>query len=428
MTEPLKSKPQMSQDFTTISDIYDGIGVTDPYPLYAQLSQETPVMEGDILARFGVPSQADYANKGRQVFTVFRNEDVVAALRDQETWSTNLLADGFGAFFGDIMLTTLHGDQHRRLRNLLQGCFAPQVLKRWNDELVVPLVRNELMAKLQPLGKADLVRDFALQFPVRIIYLMLGFPNSPELIERFAGWALRVLGGPQRDPEKAKQSMANAFKAFDELYNATLPIVAERRAAGAVGNDLIAHLLRANYEGQTLNDDQITNLVRMLLPAAAETTTRTFCNLMVLLFQNPETLKRVREDRSLIRNAINEAMRCEPVTGFLAREATRDVVLRGATIPKGASVSLCIAQANRDPDIYPDPNRFDIDRPPRSVLGFGFGVHMCVGMPIARMELEAALDAILDLPNLRLDPDYPAPEIRGMQLRGPDSLHVRWDV
>lgn len=428
MTRVDQSQPDIASAFTSISDTYDGIGLTDPYPLYAELRSTTPVMEGDILARFGVPSQADYANKGRKVFTVFRNEDVFNILRDSETWTTDLLLDGFGDFLDGVMISTLGGDAHRRLRGLIQPGFAPAVLARWNNKLITPLFREELVPALRHRGRADLVRDFALPFPVRAIYAVLGFPDDHELMERFAGWALRVLAGPQKDPERARITIEDAFRASQELYDNVLPIVADNRAAGAVGDGLISHLLRSSFEGQALNDHQITNLVRMMLPPATETTTRTFANLMVLLFDNPETLERVRQDRSLIRKALQESMRCEPVAGFLARQASRDVVLSGVTIPEGAAVSLCSGAASRDPDVYDHPDRFDIDRPTRPHLGFGFGMHMCLGLPVAQMEIEAAVDAMLDLPNLRLDPDRPRPQIRGLQMRGPDAVHVIWDA
>ena len=428
MTHTDVDSSTIATGFQSVSDTYDGAGLTDPFPLYAQLSRDTPVMEGDILARYGVPSQADYANKGRQVFTVFRNEDVLKIMRDPQTWNSSLLMDGLGAFLGDVMLTALDGVPHKRLRALLQPCFAQNVLARWNDTLVVPIIRDEFVGPMRGRGKADLVLDFALPFPVRIIYAILGFPNDPASIERFAGWALRILAGPQKDPEKTRAAMEGAFMAAQELYDHVRPIVERRRAEGGEGDDLIAYLLHAEHEGHKLDDHQITNLVRMLLPAAAETTTRTFANLMVLLFDHPEVMERVRQDRSLIRPALNESMRLEPVAGFHARMASHDVVLRGVTIPKDAAVSLCVGAANRDETVYADPDVFDIDRPARPIIGFGYGVHTCLGMQVAQMEIEAAMNAILDLPGLRLDPAYPRPQIRGMQLRGPDSLHVVWDV
>jgi cytochrome P450 len=149
---------------------------------------------------------------------------------------------------------------------------------------------------------------------------------------------------------------------------------------------------------------------------------------MVQLFAHPDVMDRLRVDRSLIGKAITETMRLEPVAAYLARLAAQDMEICGVTIPAGTAVSLCIAAANRDPKTYVRPDELDIDRPMRPVLSFGFGPHMCMGMHIARLEIEAAVDALLDLPNLRLDPAYPTPVIRGMQMRGPDAVHVLWDV
>jgi cytochrome P450 len=150
--------------------------------------------------------------------------------------------------------------------------------------------------------------------------------------------------------------------------------------------------------------------------------------MMVLLFEHPEIMERVRQDRKLIPKAITETMRIDPVAGNLARIAARDVEVCGVTVPAGTAVTVSISAANRDPEAYERPDELWLERPMRPVLSFGFGPHICMGMHIARIEMEAALDMLLDLPNLRLDPDYPKPIIRGMQLRGPDAIHAVWDA
>jgi cytochrome P450 len=161
---------------------------------------------------------------------------------------------------------------------------------------------------------------------------------------------------------------------------------------------------------------------------ATETTTRTFANLLLHLFKYPAVLERVRADRSLIPKALTESMRLEPVAGHLARLAARDTDIAGTTIPEGAAVCLSVMAAQRDETVFDNPDVFDIDRPFKPIMGFGFGPHMCLGQSLARIEIEAAINAVLDFPGLQLDPDYPAPVMRGMQFRGPDQLHVVWDV
>ena len=163
-----------------------------------------------------------------------------------------------------------------------------------------------------------------------------------------------------------------------------------------------------------------------MLPAAAETTTRSFGSMLVALLERPALLARIREDRNLVSRAVNEGMRWETASQFLARQASVDVEFHGVKVPAGAALSLCSGSANRDETVFDNPDEFDIDRPQRVNVGFGAGVHMCLGMPVAKTEMEAMLNAILDLPNLRLDPDQPPPVIVGAQLRGPRALHVVW--
>lgn len=149
---------------------------------------------------------------------------------------------------------------------------------------------------------------------------------------------------------------------------------------------------------------------------------------MTLLLEHPDTLERVRNDRSLVNKAIDEAVRYEPVATFKVRQTSEDTVIRGVAIPKGAMVQCIVSSANRDEDAFENADRFDIDRKTRPSFGFGFGPHMCIGQFVAKTEISCALNAILDLmPNIRLDPSKPAPKIVGAQLRGPHEVHVIWD-
>jgi cytochrome P450 len=149
---------------------------------------------------------------------------------------------------------------------------------------------------------------------------------------------------------------------------------------------------------------------------------------MVLLLERPELLERVRQDRSLVPKAVDEAVRFEPVATFKVRQAARDLELAGMNIPKGAMVQCIVSSANRDEEVFTNSETFDIDREVKPSFGFGFGPHTCIGQFIAKAELQVALNAILDLlPNLRFDPEEPRPVITGAQLRGPHSVPVVWD-
>lgn len=417
----------MAKSFQSVSDNFGGT-LEDPLPFYRERMRETPVMTGDILEELGVPPIFGNA-KGRPVYTLFRHADIGAVLRDQDSFTSSLIGEGLGSFMGTFMLTAMDGTYHRRMRALLQPCFMPPVLKEWRESLIEPVIRNEFIGPLVPRGKADLIKDVGLGFPVRVIYAILGFPDDPAGMEVFATMALKILSGPKRDPEDAMRARTEALAASQALHDHVKPLVEKRRAEGSGGNDLIGRLLRTEHEGVTLSDEQVTDFVRMLLPAAAETTTRTFGSLMILLLERPELLARVRADRKLIGKAIDEAVRFEPVATFKAREAARDVEIGGVAIPKGSIVSMVIQTANRDPDVFDDPDTFDIDRRPKPSFGFGYGVHMCIGLFVAKAEIEAAVNAVFDLlPNIRFDPDMPAPRVKGVGLRGPDSVHVVWDV
>lgn len=417
-----------SEDFANTKS-YDLVGSTfsggaiDPYQIFAELRRTDPVLQGDILERFGIPSRAAASDGSRAVVSLFRYRDIMQVLRDPASFTSGLLLEGLGAFLGRIV-TGLDGAEHRRIRALLQPAFAPAILKSWDAELVRPTI-DTMLEQLAPNGSCDLLRDFAMHFPVRIIYAVLGLPDEPAAMERFSNWALAILAGPQADPAKAALTRTAAFRAAQDLYDHVLPIVAARRAAGAEGNDMIAHLLRAEVDGRCLDDAEVASFIRMLLPAAAETTTRSFANVMTLLFQRPALMARVRADRSLVPALINETMRFETPIVFLARQAAVDTEIGGVAIPAGSGITLVTGSGNRDEEAFANGDVFDIDRKTVPALGFGFGVHMCIGMVIAKMEMQAALNGLLDrFPNLA--PIGPAPMIVGAHFRSPAALPVRW--
>jgi len=415
----------LDRDFAAVSDMF-GSDIEDPHSIYKQLRQTHPVMEGDMLARFKVPSQADYSNLGRPVYTLFKYQDVMAVLRDSKTYSSGLLNEGLGQFLGGFMLTAMDGDSHKLARNLLARAFTPAIFAESQIKMK-PVVR-QVIENLAPAKRGDLVASVLLPLPVRLIYGFMGFPPDEARMQDFAMKAMKILVGPQRDPEKMRISVEAAFTAAREIYDDAIAIVRDRREAGSVGNDLIGYLLRASYDGRTLSDEEITEFIRQLLPAAAETTTRSFGSMLVALLSRPALLARVRDDRALIPKVLNEGMRWDTASQFLARLCAVDVEIRGVKIAAGTALSLATGSANRDEEIFENADEFDIDRTQRPNVGFGFGAHLCLGMQIAKLEMETMLNGLLDLlPNLRLDPDAPPPKIVGAQLRGPRVLRVVWD-
>jgi len=420
------AQSNLNKEFANVASNYRGSDV-DLQAVYADMRKNSPILEGNFMAKLGVPSIAGL-DPNRPTFTLFKYDDVMAVMRDAKSFTSGFIAEGLGAFFDGLILTAMDGDAHKNIRNLLQPVFMPETVNRWKETKIDRVIREEYLQPMVSAKSADLM-EFALYFPIRVIYALIGFPeDKPEEIEQYAAWALAILAGPQVDPEKAAAARGAAMHAAKALYDVVKVVVAQRRADVEEGDDLISRLIRAEYQGRSLDDHEIATFVRSLLPAASETTTRTFGTLMTLLLEHPDTLERVRNDRSLVNKAIDEAVRYEPVATFKVRQTSEDTVIRGVAIPKGAMVQCIVSSANRDEDAFENADSFDIDRKTRPSFGFGFGPHMCIGQFVAKTEISCALNAILDLmPNIRLDPSKPAPKIVGAQLRGPHEVHVIWD-
>ena len=414
---------------TAHSDSFDDIGKTfssnidSPYPIFKKMRHENPVMHGDILEKFGIPSRASAADGSRPVVSLFKYRDIMHVLRNPAIFTSGLLLEGLGTFLGRI-ITGMDGNEHRRTRTLLQPVFSPSAMKEWDSTIIRPTL-DSMLDQLAQRGSADLLHDFALHFPLRIIYSILGLPKDQVDIEQFSTWALAILAGPQVDPVKAAETRRTAFKAAQDLYDHVLPVVAARRAAGSEGADMIGQLLRAQTDGKGLDDSEIASFIRMLLPAAAETTTRSFANMLVLTLRDPALMAKVRADRSLIPALINETMRFETPIVFLARQAAVDTEIGGVAIPAGTGISLITGSGNRDEDVFDRADEFDLTRKATPAFGFGYGVHMCIGMVVAKMEMECALNALLDR-FATLEFDGPVPAITGAHFRSPTSLPVRW--
>lgn len=425
MTTPQPAQNQALADgFAHVGSLFAG-NVDDPNAIYAKMRAESPVVKGDFCAELG---SASFAGRGdRPIYTIFKHADVLKVLRDTKTFTSGILMEtGLGPFLDGLMITGLDGDEHRQLRGILAPAFTPAVMEEWREAYIRPLIMKNFIQPIIDQGKTELISSMGVMFPIHVVYAVLGFQDDdPAALESFGAKALTVLGGMANDPA-AKMA---AFEAFKALYDPTLEAVKARRASGAEGSDLMSRLIRAEFEGRTLDDHQITNFVRMMLPAASETTSRTFAIFMQHLFENPGVMERVRSDRTQMRKALDESTRFDAVATYKVRETQADVTLQGVEIPKGSIISACVAAANRDEDVFENADRFDMDRKQMAQFGFGFGPHMCVGMWLAKVEIEEAVGLILDhMPNVRLDPNFPAPEIRGVHLRGPDALHVVWDA
>jgi cytochrome P450 len=418
----------MSSDFAHVSQAFGSSTIGDPYPVFEEYRLNDPIVADNIPARFGATSKTSGTKTARPAFTLFRYADAMRVLRDSTTFSTRIVNETQGHFLEEDIWFAKDGEEHKDIRRQLQGLFTPRNVARWQKSIVEPRLRA-IAEALAPAGAADLLPEFALSFPVRAIFDILGYSSDPVEQDWLALCALRVLSGPHPDPETRKTTSPLAFASARDMLAATREAIALRRAAGESDGDLISILVHARRNGDPFTDEQIVALVRPLILAAAETTTRSFANLMVLLLERPALLARIKRDRSLIGAAVHESMRFQPTVTFITRLAEADSEIEGVPIPAGSVVILATASASRDAAIHADPDVFDIDRPIKPNFGFGFGAHACLGMQIAKMEIEAGVNALLDLmPGIRFDPDRPTPVIAGVNLRAPTTLPVVWDL
>ena len=391
------------EDFGSFDDVVSG-DVRDPYTELARLRREEPVQRIDMS---GMPHE-----ESKPVFIVYRHEEVQQMLRDNETFSSAIIIAAFGDVLGKHVMLGMDEPEHGRHRSLVAKAFSQKALARWEDELVGK-VGNELIDQFVDRGRADLVKEFTFPYPTQIIAGLLGLPR--EDYPQFQRWSISLLSFTI-NPERGRAASA----ALQEYFT---PILAARREDPR--EDLISGLAQAEIDGEKLSDEEIFSFLRLLLPAGVETTYRSLGNMLFGLLSNTDQLDAVRADRSLLPQAIEEAVRWEPPLLMITRVATRDTELAGVPIPAGSSVMPMLGAANRQEDRYPDPDRFDIFRSARAHIGFGHGVHVCLGMHLARLEMRVALNLLFDrLPNLRLDPKGDDPHIRGQVFRSPTSLPV----
>ncbi len=386
--------------------------VRDPYPVYHELRRESPVFVGHLWERLGLPMRIP-SSQLPPAYTALGHDVVSEVLRDGERFSSKIYANSIGLVMGRTILG-MDEPEHAAYRKLLQKGFTRRALEHWESEAIRPVV-SEHVERFAGRGQADLLRELSFPFPVNVIARMLGLPARD--LEQFHRWALHLIS-IGFDWERSRR----ASEALGEYFGA---IVAERRREPR--DDLVSVLAHASIDEVRLSDAEIIAFLRLLLPAGAETTYRSSANLLFGLLTHPEQLDAIRRDRSLIPQAIEEGLRWEPPLSIIVRVATRDTELAGVPIPKDAVVTVNVAAANHDETRYDEPERFDIFRPARQHLAFGFGPHRCLGMHLARIETQVALETLLDrLPDLHLDPEAEDVHVRGLVFRSPNRLPVRF--
>ena len=364
--------------------------IADPYPIYRAMAEEAPVW--------------------RQPETghvyVSRYADVKSVLMDSADFSNNRVHDRLSRVPDDIpaqcLASILHdrlvmtdGPQHRKLRVKMRDAFTAARVRTYT-----PMIQDVISEHLDGIDwsePVDFLEEVALPIPSKIILLVLGFP--PADFTQLRQWTSDFYTWLASSPDSIEVRTKRAIDATEHMRDYVADQL--RNPPADAEDSFLGELLRDEAAGGLTDDEVLANLIGMV-NAAHETTTSLMANSMILLLQNPDQLRLLMSDPSLIPGAVAEVGRLESPSQIISRVAARDLDLQGLSLRAGQLVAINLAQANRDPDVYPDPDRMDITRSGPAPLTFGHGEHFCPGMALARLETEELISMLLPrLPGAR---------------------------
>ncbi|MFI6522512.1 cytochrome P450 [Spirillospora sp. NPDC050679] len=391
-----------------LPDILSKEFAADPYSAYRVLRDQAPLMWHEAM----------------NSYIVSRHEDVSRVFRDPVFTTANY----------DWQLEPVHGRtilqlsgrEHAVRRALVAPAFRGAELQ----STFLPVIEansRRLIDRFRDTGSVELVGDYSTRFPINVIVDMLGLDQSDHA--RFQRWYTSIiafLGNLSQDPQVAEAGMRTRA----EFAEYMLPIIRERREN--LGGDLLSTLCRAEIDGTSMSDEDIKAFCSLLLAAGGETTDKAISALFANLLQHPDQLAAVRADRTLIPAAFAETLRYTPPVHMIMRQPAEDVELAGGVVPAGSTVTALIGSANRDPERYADPDRFDVLRTDLKTatafsaaadhVAFALGRHFCVGALLAKTEVEVGANQLLDaMPDLRLADGF-TPVEQGVFTRGPAEL------
>jgi hypothetical protein len=388
---------------------YSAAFAADPYPFYAALRERSPVFHA---GEFGMTFLTRY-------------RDIFSALTDKRLGrappKASDLASGQRVSLPNyeryvrVNLLETEGDTHARLRRLLAQALSPKRVARLHAR--VQEIAESLVERLAPGVEVDFIADVAEPLPVVVISELLGWPAAER--HRLRPWSADIVRLYEKDAtdEDAKRAEA-ACRDFAGMLDA---LAAKRKTAPA--DDFISALATLEDAPDGLSRDELISSCMLLLNAGHEATVNAAGNGLLALLRHPPAMRRLREEPPLIGSAVEEMLRYDPPLHLFHRYAYEEIEIEGHVIPPGGKVGLLYGSANRDPDMFPEPDRFDIARSPNRHLAFGAATHFCLGAPLARLELRTLFGTLLTMTHsleLCEEPEYHL----GLVFRGLKRLQV----
>jgi cytochrome P450 len=364
------------------------------HAIYAQMRAQDPVFQ-----QAGISDTV-------AIWFITRYEDVERVLLDDKTFVLDpyLISDELGMKYGvprtgveamlfDHMLNH-DGADHARLRGLVSKAFTPKMIRALRPR--IEQIAAELLDAVAGRGQMDLMDEFAFPLPIIVIAELLGVPAARR--DDFRRWSNAVLA-----PAVTPEAQQEALRLMQEFLGFVQEMVAQRRAQPT--DDLLSALIHAEEAGDRLSENELYSMLVLLIIAGHETTVSLIGNAMAALLLHPAEFQRLRTQPDDIAPAVEELLRYDsPVERSLTRFATRDVEVGGQFIHQGDLVIAVIGSANRDEARFEHADHLDLDRSPNAHIGFGKGAHYCLGAPLARLEAEIALRALLGrFPDLHLN-------------------------
>jgi cytochrome P450 len=403
-----------------------------------QRGREIPVIEADfndrsfnqdpfpVLERWRALGPVVY-NAKHDVYMTFSYRDCAKVIGNLSQFDSSIAAESFVRSFGGVTMEAIDSPRHHEMRGVWAREFQRDSLQE-QRRLVTEVVDARLGPFVQRVRSGehvDAVTGLTRGIPTLVIARMLGIES--ERHEEFSDWSDAIGGFSEARTDKTArgEELVRKGVAASRALNGYLgQVVEDRRAAGKGGDDLVSKMVFHEFANQ-MAEDEIVASVTQLVFAGNETTAKLMASTMVALAAHPDQRRALVADRSLIPQAIEEVLRWSTVvTNLQARHAcSPHSEIQGIPIPVGSAMAPLIAAANRDPKRWEDPHRFDISRPPKQHLGFGFGMHVCLGLNLARLETEIWLDRLLDeLPDFEVvgPVDYGT----NFMLRGPLAVPI----